>query len=197
MMNLEYSQGILQYIPFFYVIWSDDLLSASEISVVRDAIAGDTSLDGDEKARLVRWLDPLDPPGDLELKRWGQLLAKAGAKVVEADNYPLAAFSGRLLDPPLGKPNPQLQHIEITLGIQPNHYNHLFQVEVVPEKTSVRYSAEALDAILMGPHAELVAGFRQALKDPLFSWEVVRDKELHRGKTLAQTKLLAQKGYGT
>ena len=40
----NYSQGILQYIPFFYVIWSDDLLSYSETSVVKKAIEQDETL---------------------------------------------------------------------------------------------------------------------------------------------------------
>ena len=196
MTNTDYPKGILQYIPFFYVIWSDDLLSASEISVVRRTIEEDPSLDPGERAQLIGWLDPEDPPRDGELKNWKQILAKSGVKLIESDPYPLAAFSERLLNSSQDGPNEQLQYIEINLGIQPNHYNHLFDVEVVHEKTSDLYRADTLDRILKGPHAQVVDAFREDLKDPLFQWEIIRDMELHRTKTLAQAKLLAQKGYG-
>jgi len=130
------------------------------------------------------------------MKKWKQLLANSGVKLIEGDNYPLAAFSGRLLDPATGRSNEGLKHIEIHLGIQPNHYNHLFDVEVVHENRSDHYSAPELDNILMGPHAELVKGFREALRDPLFAWEIIRDKQDHRIKTLERVKRLAQQGYG-
>src|SRR5690606_39377729 len=75
MVSTEYPQEILQYIPFLYVIWSDDLLSASEISVVQRTIQEDPSLDGDQRAQLIGWLSPEDPPGDGELQRWKQILS--------------------------------------------------------------------------------------------------------------------------
>src|SRR5690606_23045104 len=196
MVSTEYPQEILQYIPFLYVIWSDDLLSASEISVVQRTIQEDPSLDGDQRAQLIGWLSPENPPGDGELKGWKQILANSGVKLIESDPYPLTSFSGRLSNSNNGLGNEQLQHIEINLGIQPNHYNHLFDVEVEHEKTSDLYSADILDSILKGPHAQVMDAFREDLKDPLFQWEIIRDKERHRTKTLAQAKLLAQKGYG-
>jgi len=191
-----YSEGIIQYIPFFYVIWSDDLLSASEVAVVRHTIEKDPTLKEGDREQLISWLDPDDPPGDSEMKQWKLLLANSGAKLLEGDNYPLASFSGRLLDRSNGQLNEQLKHIELTLGIQPNHYTHLFDVEVVHERSSDRYSATILDGILKGPHAEIIDRFREELRDPMFRWEIHQNLKSHREKTLVQVKHLAQKGYG-
>ncbi|MDC6361477.1 MULTISPECIES: acyl-CoA dehydrogenase [Flavobacteriaceae] len=198
MVTTDYSLGILQYIPFFYVIWSDDLLSASEISVVEKSIADDTSLDPSEKKQLNHWLNRENPPKDQEIKSWKHTIASSGVKLVESDTYPLASLSKRLTQTRSDAItfNDHLKHIEINLGIQPNHYNHLFDVEVVHEKTSDLYDANILDIILKGNHATVVDEFRQFLKHPSFTWDIRRNKEEFRSTILKQVALLGEKGYG-
>lgn len=198
MVTTDYSLGILQYIPFFYVIWSDDLLSASEISVVEKSISDDTSLDPSEKKQLNHWLNRENPPKDQEIKSWKHTIASSGVKLVESDTYPLASLSKRLTQTRSDAItfNDHLKHIEINLGIQPNHYNHLFDVEVVHEKTSDLYDASVLDKILKGDHATVVDEFRQFLKHPSFTWDIRRNKEEFRSTILKQVTLLGEKGYG-
>lgn len=193
MVATGYSVGILQYIPFFYVIWSDDLLSASEISVVQKVIVLDASLDQEEKRQLQRWLDRDNPPHDDEIKNWKQTIANSQVKLIESETYPLTSLSQRLIN---GEDlNEQLKHIEVHLGIQPNHYNHLFDVEVVHEKTSDEYDAQILDNILKGEHTKVVDEFRNFLDKPDFSWEVLRNKEEFRNRILKQVQLLGEAGY--
>nr|WP_293303145.1 acyl-CoA dehydrogenase [Allomuricauda sp.] len=198
MVTTDYSLGILQYIPFFYVIWSDDLLSASEISVVENTVQEDDSLDPDEKRQLKLWLNKENPPADEEIKAWRQTISSSGVKLVESDTYPLTSLSQRLTSLRCDDCdfNEYLKHIEINLGIQPNHYNHLFDVEVVHEKTSDLYDATILDGILKGEHAPVVDEFRQFLAQSTFQWDVRRDKEDFRAKILQQVQLLGEKGYG-
>jgi acyl-CoA oxidase len=198
MVTTDYSLGILQYIPFFYVIWSDDLLSASEISVVENTVQEDDSLDPDEKKQLKLWLNKENPPADEEIKTWRQTISSSGVKLVESDTYPLTSLSQRLTSLRCDDCdfNEYLKHIEINLGIQPNHYNHLFDVEVVHEKTSDLYDATILDGILKGEHAPVVDEFRQFLAQSTFQWDVRRDKEDFRAKILQQVQLLGEKGYG-
>jgi len=198
MVTTNYSLGILQYIPFFYVIWSDDLLSASEISVVENTVQEDNSLDPDEKKQLKLWLNKENPPADEEIKTWRQTISSSGVKLVESDTYPLASLSQRLASLRCDECdfNEHLKHIEINLGIQPNHYNHLFDVEVVHEKTSDLYDATILDGILKGEHAPVVDEFRQFLAQPTFQWDIRRNKEDFRTRILEQVQLLGEKGYG-
>ncbi|WP_430965743.1 acyl-CoA dehydrogenase [Spongiimicrobium sp. 2-473A-2-J] len=198
MLKTTYSPGTLQYIPFYYVIWSDNLLSASEIAVVKKTVEEDAALTETDKATLTSWLDKKNPPPNGELKRWKQTISRAGVKLVESDTYPLATFSQKMVcnyqtECPF---NNHLKHIEVNLGIQPNHYNHLFDVEVVHEKTSRYYSASTLDAILKGDNANAIDSFRKAMVHPLFQWEIKRDKEAFRQKTLEQVQHLAAQGYG-
>ncbi|MEO9512714.1 MAG: acyl-CoA dehydrogenase [Flavobacteriaceae bacterium] len=198
MVQSDYSLGIIQYIPFFYVIWSDDLLSASEISVVKKTIEQDTALNTDEKNQLSLWLDRDNPPTDDVLKNWKHTISNSKVKLIESDTYPLASLSQRLgnLYCDHCDFNDHLKHIEINLGIQPNHYNHLFDVEVVHHKTSNFYEAHVLDTILKGEHVETVDDFRNFLNQSIFQWDIRRNKEEFRFKVLDQVKLLGNKGYG-
>jgi acyl-CoA oxidase len=194
----DYSQGILQYIPFFYVIWSDDLLSYSEISVVKKAIEKDDTLTKQDRKYLLKNLDRTTPPANTELKNWKNVISNSGIKLIESDIYPLSTFSQKMIchhyeDCPF---NPHLKDIEINLGIQPNHYNHLFDIEVVKEITSNYYSPNEIDNLLKGVHANIVDAFRDLLKDPIFKWDIKRDKQEFRDHVLKQVEFLGAKGYG-
>ena len=193
-----YSPGTLQYIPFFYVIWSDNLVTVSELNVIQKAIDRDESLSVEEKKKLNSWLNPKQPPANNELKQWQNIVSNSGVKLIETETYPLATFSQKIVCEyfEVCPFNESLKHIEINLGIQPNHYNHLFDVEVVHEITSDHYDAKAIDIILKGKHAKVVDEFREVLKDDIFKWDIHRTKEEFREIVLDQTKFLASKGYG-
>lgn len=198
MQDSTYASEILQYIPFFYVIWSDDLLTASEINVVQNAIDADKTLSEKNRIQLLAWLDTSNPPPNSELKKWKQTISNSAVKLVESETYPLATFSQKVVSHYKGDCpfNEQLKHIEIQLGIQPNHYNHLFDVEVAHEATSDFYNANEIDTILKGKHAKVIDDFREVLANPIFKWDVHRNKEDFREVVLNQVKFLADRGYG-
>jgi len=193
-----YAPGVLQYIPFFYMIWSDDLLSYSEISVVKKAIAEDETLEKADYNYLMQFLDKKAPPTNQVLKNWKMMISNSKIKLIESDTYPLATFSQKMIghhftDLPF---NTHLKDIEINLGIQPNHYNHLFEIDVVKESKSNFYNPLEIDTILKGEHVSIIDAFRLVLKDPIFNWGIKRDKDSFRAHVLKQVIFLAKKGYG-
>ncbi len=193
-----YSNGVLPYIPFFYVIWSDDLLSASEISVVSNTIAKDESLSEKDRNMLSGWLNRERPPNDGTMREWQKLISAAGVKLVESDSYPLSSFSQKLAMNFYEKTGAAkyLQHIEVNLGIQPNHYHHLFEVEVEQEKASNYYDGQHIDRLVSWELAGQLRSLRNELSAPLFRSGIQRDKEEHRAIVLRQLQFLAEKGYG-
>jgi acyl-CoA oxidase len=194
----KYTSGILQYIPFFYVIWSDDLLSASEIAIIEKALEQDNSLSKKEQDTLFKWLKRTNPPSNMEFKNWKRTISNSMVKLVESDTYPLATFSQKVVcsyhdECPF---NENLKYIELNLGIQPNHYNHLFDVEVVHQRTSHYYDGHELDALLKGKHAKVIDTFRSFLSHSIFDWSIHRDKDEFRKRVLEQVQFLGENGYG-
>jgi len=198
MQKNKHSPGILQYIPFFYVIWSDNLVTASELNVVQKAIVSDDSLSKEDQKQLQSWLNPKNPPSDNELKSWNHIVSNSDVKLVESETYPLATFSQKVVCQyhEVCPFNDSLKDIEVNLGIQPNHYNHLFDVEVIHESTSDFYNANEIDVLLKGKHAKVVDDFRDVLKDDIFKWDIHRTKKEFREVVLNQVKFLAERGYG-
>ncbi len=198
MENETYSNGILPYIPFFYVIWSDDLLSTSEIQVVQTAIDEDHSLSQVEKNELLGWLDRDRPPSDATLKNWQQLITKSNVTLIESETFPLEAFARKMASHYCTScaPNEHLKSIELNLGIQPNHYNHLFNVEVIQQKFSNSYTGKHLDGHFNNKHFDQLQAFREFLEQPIFKWEIERDKEQARETVLQQLTALAKAGWG-
>lgn len=199
MQKSKYTSGILQYIPFFYVIWSDDLLTISEINVVQKALEADETLTEENRNTLISWLDTANPPTNNEIKNWKRTIANTRVKLVESETYPLAAFSQKIVRQHYRKYpfNDQLKHIEVNLGIQPNHYSHLFDVELDYKSTLNYYDASEIDTLLKGEHANVIDGFRSVLDNPIFEWDIHRKKEDFREVVLDQVKFLADKGYGS
>lgn len=195
---IKYNNTILPYIPFFYVIWSDDLLSTSEIEVVKTAINEDSSLTDSDKKQLYHWLNRNHPPKNEEIKNWQQLITNSEAKLIESEAYPLESFSQKVAGFYCDNCviNESLRAIELNLGIQPNHYNHLFHVEVVHQAYSNRFSGKEIDTILNAPYLNEINQFRDFLKKPIFKWDISRDKAKARKLVLEQVQILASDGWG-
>ena len=198
MQTKAYPKGIYPYLTFFYVIWSDDLLSASEIAVVRGVIDQDADLPAADRKQLVSWLDRDHPPQQDEIRQWGHLIASSRALYEAADPYPLAAFSHRVARhyAPELEANPALERIEQNLGIQPNHYRHLFPQASGATVGSAYYDARQLAQILLHPHLETYRQAQTVLGMPEFEFRIQRDKEDHRHRVLEQLKALAAEGFG-
>ena len=198
MIKTTYPPSILQYIPFFFVIWSDDLLTLSEIAVVKKIIDDDQNLSEKDRETLNSWLNTAQPPLDTEIKSWQRAISNSGIKLVEGDNHPLTSFSKKLISQNGSEHvfNEDLSAIETNLGIQPNHYHHLFEVEVVLEKTSNFYDPKEIDQIFKGTNHREIDEFREALSNSIFSWEIIKNKENFREKVLTQVQYLAKAGYG-
>src|SRR5690606_41890970 len=108
-----YPTGILHYIPFLYVIWADDLLSPSEISVVKRALEEDL-ISQKERDQIETWLNTDKPPSSETIKEWKSLIDNSNVKLVESDAYPLTSFSQKLAGSGNGvEVNPQLKSIEV------------------------------------------------------------------------------------
>ncbi|TRZ45794.1 acyl-CoA dehydrogenase [Robertkochia solimangrovi] len=197
MKNMEYSQGIKRYIPLLYVIWSDELLSPSEIAVFERNLEDDT-VNPKEKKQLLKWLDPDHPPSPETILSWRTLIDESGIKLNENDTYPLSSFSTKLESSEIveNATNEHLISIETDLGIQPNHYRHLFSVEQQRHSESDRYHATTIDAILHRNVKEATKRIRHTLDSDKFRFEIFRDKEHQRKNVLQQVKDLASHGFG-
>lgn len=198
MEKLQYSKATVQYLPFLYVIWSDDLLSASETNVIKTTISQDDTLSETDIKTINSWLNKELPPKNEEVKGWKKVIDSTKIQLAESDSFPLTLFSQKICDFYYKNCsiNDALKHIETNLGLQPNHYNHLFSTLRDTTFNSNEYDSKTIDTLLKGKQAKVVDAFRKELSNPIFKGEVHRDKSIHRKKVLQQVEHLGAKGYG-
>lgn len=198
MQKIEFPLDILPYIPFFYVIWSDDLLSASEVQIVSNAIKKDISLSSESKSLLNSWLHKESSPKDDIIKSWQHYILQSNIKLIESNNYPLHDFSIKVAKANgyANNENEVLKSIELNLGIQPNHYRHLFHIEVVFSDNLQQFNAIEIDKFLYSDCYDTITSLRNFLSQKSFNWEHLSSKEEHREKVLHQVQLLAEAGWG-
>ena len=67
---------LYSFLPLFYMVWADAILTPSEIEKIRLLIDKQTWLTGEEKKYLLSFLDPQSPPSPNQLKGWLEEIKK-------------------------------------------------------------------------------------------------------------------------
>jgi acyl-CoA oxidase len=208
--NNKLSAGVLSLLPLFYIGWSDSVLSPSEMELIHKKIKALGFLTPEDKAYLIRYTDPRNPPSDAVFKEWLEILRFEAAKLPVGSRQTLAQLgldmakaNATSLQGIYNEPNTvqALLEIEKELGVYTEEDLNamIFQLGM-PHITSApktsMFEAKKMQNILDGKRANTKNRVRQLLKDPFFQVGTVRDKDEHRLKTLDMTKELAKQGYG-
>src|SRR4051812_20493181 len=75
--QLKANPNLHVFLPMFYMVWSDAVLTPSEISAIHQIIDGQGWLKEDEKKFLLSQLNPSSPPSPDEFKRWLEEIRRA------------------------------------------------------------------------------------------------------------------------
>jgi acyl-CoA oxidase len=208
--NHTLSPGILSLLPLFYIGWSDSVLSPSEMALIHKKIKELSFLTAEDKAYLIRYTDPRNPPTDAIFKEWLEILRYEAAKLPQGSRQNLAqlgrdiakanAISTRaLFDEP--EVITALMDIEKELGVYTDEdlnamVNQLGLPQVTSAPKPATFDVEKMQNILDGKRAITKKRVRNLLKDPFFKTDTNPDKEIKREKTLERTVALAEQGYG-
>jgi acyl-CoA oxidase len=208
--NNKLSSGVLSLLPLFYIGWSDSVLSPSEMELIHKKVKALDFLTAEDKAYLIRYTDPSNPPSDAVFKEWLEILRFEAAKLPQGSRQTLAQLgldiakvNATSLQGIYDEPNivQALLEIEKELGVytEEDLNSMIFQLGM-PHITSApktsMFEAKKMQNILDGKRANTKNKVRQLLKDPFFQVGTVRDKDEHRLKTLDMTKELAKQGFG-
>ena len=209
--NHNLSSGVLSLLPLFYIGWSDSVLSPSEMTLIHHKIAEMGFLTDADKAYLIRYTDPRNPPSDAIFKEWLEILRYEAAKLPEGSRQTLAqlgldiakahsALPKKVFDAP--DVLTALIDIEKELGVYTEEdlnsmVNQLGQKHVTAAAKSAAFEPSKMLKLLDGKRSGVKRRTRQLLKDPFFQTGIIREKDAHRLKILEMTKELAKQGYGS
>ena len=208
--RLKVNPNLYIFLPIFYTVWSDAVLTPSEIKTIRDLINGQPWLKGDEKKLLCEYINPGSPPSPDEFKNWLQEIRsaldqdKSDVKLNLVDiGIRLAQLHGD------GSMNESLVHakktlatVEASLGIIGGEAIYHFYPErrktiTQQSATEQTFDIDTLAQLLDGPEADIIKKVKTIISDPEFAYLNTDNLSEYREKVLQWCKYLAEQGYGS
>jgi acyl-CoA oxidase len=205
---LKANPNLFVFLPIYYIVWSDSLLSPYEVELLRAMLAQQPWLKPDEKEFLLAQLDPAKQPVVDELKLWLDEIKKvldATPSDTEEGLVDIGIKLARLHNE--GKDNlvgvrPHLQEIESSLGLISKESVFQFFPErrktiTQQQGTEGTFNVDQLAKILDGKNDEIIHKVKTILSNPQFKYLETEDLPLYREKVLQWCHKLAEHGLGS
>ena len=208
----EITPGILTMLPLFYVGWSDSVLSPSEIDLIHHKLENADFLTKAEKAYLIKYTNPKNPPPKEIFKYWVEVLKENAHDLDDVKKKSLVDLGIEMAisstdyqeNQPWKAPKAKasIKAIEKAMGLESESSAKILlskiDQNVEESDTSFKTSFDPLkmQAILNGDKSEVIERVIKLLRDPYFKYDPNPDKEYKRQRTLDQVKALANQGLG-
>jgi len=195
------------FLPLLYIAWLDDVLTETEMNILKESINSQNWLSKTDKQELFSKINVENPPSRTELLRWKEIISKG----VNPDNddellTDIAIKLALLEDPKVADEKLKelyffLQVLEQALGVISKEAVFAFKEkhDTITSKyaTETNFSVEKLTEILDGNQAETINKVKKIISRPTFKYEESTDIEVYREKVLKWCKILAKEGLGS
>ena len=205
--QLKNNPSLYVFLPIFYTVWSDAVLTPSEISTIEGLVNSQAWLTETEKSFLLAQINPATPPSPDEFMNWRDEIKKVAEQSDTKDSLvdlgiKLAAKYGNgKVSESLTKAKASLSTIEETLGFISNEATFNFKSgshnTITSQQTTQKtFDVNTLAKLLDGEHADIIRKVKTIISDPQFKYVGPGDLPLYREKVLQWCKLLADQGFG-
>jgi acyl-CoA oxidase len=195
------------FLPAFYVVWSDAVLTPSEIKTIQNVIHNQRWLSDEEKKFLLTQVDPASPPTAEQLKKWLDEIRKVDMAANSTES--LVEIGIRLAQLHAnGSKNDRLKNsleslgeIEATLGVISREAAFNFlpasrKTATGKQGTRYHFDIDALAKLLDGPNQAIIQKVKTVLSDPEFNRMDTGDLAAYRERVLQWCHYLAAQGFG-
>ena len=203
---LKTSDHIKAVIPFLYFIFTEAILSATEIEKIKNTLLQLKWLNAEEKALLNDWLDVHQSPSPMLLKTWHSFLKEQVTKdsplSISEFGWQLANVNKKETEWKKEQIVADLQGIEKELGVIPQEFYNDLQISGAPGKETTppipsSFDIEGLQQLLDGEDRQIIREVKDIISSEAFAYfPHVYDKDPYREQVLTWCKLLADQGMG-
>ncbi|MCU0397246.1 MAG: acyl-CoA dehydrogenase family protein [Cyclobacteriaceae bacterium] len=204
---LKSNPNLFVFLPMFYTVWSDAVLTPSELATLEGFIRNQDWLSQDERSFLLQQLNPANPPSVDQLRQWREEIKKVvgppGTRNTLADlGMKLAGlYSNGTVNQSLEKVRTDLGRIESTLGFISQEVVYHFQEEhetiTAKQITQYNFDVDQMMHLLDGDQAGIIRKVKTLLSDPEFAYVDPGNLDLYRKQVLQWLKYLADQGLGS
>ncbi|WP_259017193.1 acyl-CoA dehydrogenase family protein [Emticicia fluvialis] len=188
------------FLPLFYLVWSDDLLTQKELQTLKDFIDNQPWLTATEQQYLMARLNIATPPGRQQLANWKTEIEAALQALPQArDIFDVSVWlSGN--DKDVAEREPAFITLELNLGLAGEEAISQFKT-AGKTFTSIHHTTHSFDTrklteLLDGSYAPIINRVKGVISRPEFAYETSTDIEVYREKVLQWCKILAAENLG-
>ncbi|RXM47203.1 acyl-CoA dehydrogenase [Flavobacterium sp. YO12] len=188
------------FIPLFYLVWSDDLLTQKEFTTLKEFIKSLKALSLEEQEYLLSKVDVSNPPSRNELTQWkleieANLKDKSSIKSI----FDIAvALSEKDLD--ISALESDFTKLENDLGILGEEVIQNFKTKsdslTASSQTTNSFDIQQLTSILNGKEAPIINRVKSIISKPEFAYETSTDITIYRQTVYKWCKILAEENLG-
>lgn len=191
------------FIPFYYTLWADAVLTPSEIKVMQQLIAELDGLDSKERDFLIENLNPKKAPTSKMLKSWKKEVQKLDLESTTTLTGISLALATKY-DPEIRLSENELQSFlsaENALGIVGREARYIFMAG--HETLTGEHHAESnfdisrMTELLNGNQAKLIKKVKTVISDPTFELREYQNLDDQREQVMQWCKALADQGFGS
>ena len=188
------------FIPLFYLVWSDDLLTQKEFLTLQEFIGSQNWLSEKEKELLFSKVNVLNPPSREQLIDWKSEVEK----IIQDKPSVRCIFDISVMLSENDKTIIDLEQafvkLENDLGILGEEVIGDFKKNAIiftsNYKAVKRFDTEILTQILDGEQAKIIKKVKSVISRPEFAYETSTDTDVYREKVYDWCKILAEENLG-
>lgn len=206
--HLKENPSLYIFLPLLYVIWSDAVLTPSEIENINYLINNQDWMNQKEKELIRGFLDPNHPPSPLEVKNWLSEIKKVSNQLPTELKTNLIGIGMKLAvlndythdKQALDNAKKSLKEVEDALGIVGFESSKILfgsDQKTASEKleTQTSFDVDAMSLLLDGQHKDIIAKVKTIVSDSKFAYHD-EGSDGYRDQVFKWCKLLADQGFG-
>ena len=188
------------FIPLFYLVWSDDLLTQKEFATIQKFISNLTWLSPEEKQQLLSRLDISNPPSRNDLTQWKLDIEKSIQNKTNIKSIFDIAVALSEKDVDISTLQSDFIKLENDLGILGEEALQNFKTKAhsftANSQTNSDFDIQKITDILNGKEAAIINKVKSVISRPEFAYETSTDINVYRQTVYNWCKVLADENLG-
>lgn len=204
---LQSNPSLYVFLPLYYSVWSDAVLTPSEISTIQKLLNNQGWLTAEERTFLLSYLDPKSPPSPNDLKEWLAEIQKVADQSTADKKLSLTDIGLHLAKVHNAKnglsaqATDSIREIESVLGVISSESTYMFtdanrKTITYEQGTVPTFEVDKMAALLEGDQADIINRVKTIISDPAFAYLDTDNLKERREKVLEWCKHLATQGFG-
>ncbi|MCO6164095.1 acyl-CoA dehydrogenase [Flavobacterium sp. NRK F7] len=194
------SPKLQAFIPLFYLVWSDDLLTIKEFQTLASFIKNQDWLNQEEKEYLLSNIDRSNPPSRETISNWNEKIRKSILKNPSiASSFDVAKMLSNN-EAQIVSLKPYFLKIENDLGYLSEEVISTFKTTVdtftSKNNTLSQFDVTKLTTVLDGNQVGIINKVKTVISRPEFAYEYGQDITAYRNKVYDWCKILAKENFG-